>query len=120
MAWSSTGVRVTIAKNTSTSLAAHYEMQMVVFKAYATTETTVEEVRGLTQEAALALVKENTSCNKTAFRSTYGSAWAVVPLLEGTEKHAEARRANEANGWTVTITTSVTTATASWSGYGAA
>ena len=120
MAWSSTGTRFTVAKNTSTSVAAHYEMVGIVCKVYATTTTTIEEVRGLTEEAALALVASNTSCDKTAFRTTKGLAWAVVPMLEGTEKHAEARRANEANGWTVTITTSVTTGEADWSDYGSA
>lgn len=118
MAWSSTGTRFTVTKNTSTSVAAHYEMVGIVCKVYATTTTTIEEVRGLTEEAALALVDENTSCKKTAFRTEEGLAWAVVPMLEGTEKHAEARRANEANGWTVTITTSETTGEAEWSTYG--
>ena len=118
MAWSSTGTRVLVGKNTSISVAAHYEMVGVVCKVYATTTTTIEEVRGLTKEAALALVDANTSCNKTAFRTTHGLAWAVVPMLEGTEKHANARRSNEANGWTVTITTSETTGKANWSDYG--
>lgn len=118
MAWSSIGTRFTVAKNTSTSVAAHYEMVGIVCKVYATTTTTIEEVRGLTKEAALALVDENTSCVKEAFRTTHGAAWAVVPMLEGTEKHAEARRANEANGWTVTITTSETKGEAAWSDYG--
>ena len=120
MAWSSTGARITVAKNTSTSVAAHYEMVGIVCKVYATTTTTIEEVRGLTEAAALALVASNTSCDKTAFRTTHGLAWAVVPMLEGTEKHAEARRANEANGWTVTITTSETKGEADWSDYGTA
>ena len=118
MAWSSTGTKVVIAKNTHTSIAAHYEMVGVVCKVYATTTTTIEEIRGLTQDAALALVASNTSCDKKAFRTTHGAAWAVVPMLEGTEKHAEARRANEANGWTVTITTSETKGEADWSTYG--
>ena len=91
MAWSSTGTKVVIAKNTHTSIAAHYEMVGVVCKVYATTTTTIEEIRGLTQDAALALVASNTSCDKKAFRTTHGAAWAVVPMLEGTEKHAEAR-----------------------------
>lgn len=120
MAWSSEGVRITVAKNSITSVAAHYELVGIVCKVYATTTTTIEEVRGLTEGAALALVAANTSCNKTAFRTTQGMSWAVVPMLEGTEKHAEARRANEANGWTVTITTSETKGNAAWSSYGSA
>jgi hypothetical protein len=114
MAWSSTGTRFTVAKNSNTGVAAHYVIGGWVCKIYATTTTTIEEIRGLTQSAALNLVASNTLCNKDKFETKQGSMWAYVPMLVGTEKHAEARRANEANGWTVTITTSETSASASW------
>ena len=114
MAWSNTGCEVILSKSCSTGLAADYGVGGMRCKVYATTTTTVKEIRGLTQSAAMNLVEENEECSKIAFRTTHGLAWAVVPALIGKEKHVEARRVNEAGGWAVTVTESVTDATASW------
>lgn len=74
------------------------------------TAVTTEEERGLTQNAAenhawFAAVQDN----RTYARWTVGFCWVEVPNCIGTVIRVAARRVNEAGGWAVTKTTTVTT-----------
>ena len=98
-------------------VAAHYEVGSKVCKVYATQHVKVTEYRGMTRAAAERLKKGVATCSKVAFRTTSGDSWAVVPMLIGTERTAAVSRANEADGYKLTVTETVIEAadvTASW------
>ena len=74
---------------------------------------TVEEWRGCTEASASALGAdtlggETVSDDRTVGVWRNGIAWCEVPCCIGTVTRVSARRANEAGGWTVTKTTTVT------------
>lgn len=86
---------------------------------FLSTSTFTEELRGLTEEAALGYAKgenaPNTKASATFSDTKDGSPYAVtVPAVAGTDVKLEATRDNEANGWKVVRTTTATTATATW------
>ncbi len=74
---------------------------------------TVEEWRGCTEASARALGAdtlggETVSDDRTGGVWRNGAAWCEVPCCIGTVTRVNARRANEAGGWTVTKTTTTT------------
>ena len=98
-------------------VAATYEVGSMVCKIYATQHVRVTEYRGLTKATALSLKSGVGVCSKTAYRTTSGSSWAVVPMLVGFERSAVVSRANDADGYKLTVTeTTIANAdvTASW------
>ena len=98
-------------------VAAVYEIGTKVCKIYATQHVKVTEYRGLTYETAESLKSGVGGCSKVAYRTTSGTSWAVVPMLVGTERTAMVSRANEADGYKLTVTETVienADVTASW------
>ena len=98
-------------------VAAVYEVGDKVCKIYATQHVVVTEYRGLTYAAAVRLKQGVAVCSKVAYRTTSDLSWAVVPMLVGTERTAGISRANEADGYKLTVTeTTIANAdvTASW------
>jgi len=98
-------------------VAAVYEVGTKVCKIYATQHVVVTEYRGLTYATAVSLKSGVGVCSKVAYRTTSGTSWAVVPMLVGTERTAVISRANDADGYKLTVTeTTIADAdvTASW------
>lgn len=98
-------------------VAAVYEVGTKVCKIYATQHVVVTEYRGLTHDTALSLKAGVAGSSKTAFRTTSGTSWAVVPMLVGTERTAAVSRTNDAGGYKLTVTETTIAAgdvTASW------
>lgn len=86
---------------------------------FLSTSTYVEELRGLTEAAALAYAKgenaPNTNTSVSFSDTKSGSPYAItVPAVSGKAVKLEATRDNEANGWKVVRTTTETSATATW------
>lgn len=83
------------------------------------TTVLVEELRGLTRAAALAVKAADdeicTKASKTFSDTKSGSPYScTVPACDGKTVALDAVRANEADGWTVTRTTTATAASAVW------
>ena len=98
-------------------VAAVYEVGTKVCKIYATQHVKVTEYRGLSYATAESLKSGVAGCSKQAFRTTSGTSWAVVPMLVGVERTATISRANDADGYKLTVTeTTIADAdvTASW------
>ena len=85
-------------------VAAVYEVGTMVCKIYATQHVKVTEYRGLSYDAAVRLKKGVSTCSKHAVKTTCGTAWAVVPMLVGVERSAVISRANDADGYKLTVT----------------
>ena len=86
---------------------------------YETTVEFVEEQRGLTEEAALALVTGAAATNTTTALTfndiKSGSPYSItLPGIAGTKVKLEGTRENEANGWAVRRTTTTKSAYAEW------
>ena len=109
---------VVIVSDTDNGIvAAVYEVGTKVCKIYAVQHVTVTEYRGLSYDAAVRLKQGVAVCSKVAYRTESGTSWAVVPMLVGTERTAVISRANDADGYKLTVTeTNIANAdvTASW------
>lgn len=111
------------ARNTTLSVINEFYVLGVACRMYARTVTTTVEFRGLTKSAALAMA-ESADYNyndKHGVRYGNGStiaesmAFMSVPMCEGAECRADARRINDADMWRVVVTYSNTTVThSSW------
>ena len=108
---------VVVSDTDSGIVAAVYEVGAKVCKIYAVQHVTVTEYRGLSHSAAVRLKKGVAVCSKVAYRTEDGSSWAVVPMLVGVERTASISRANDADGYKLTVTETTiaqSDVTASW------